>query len=49
MSAKPISAEAPIMRLCDEPFVDFLGFCEEPLNGETRTLWISVIRISGIP
>lgn len=36
MSAKPISAEAPIMRLCDEPFVDFLGFREETLNGETR-------------
>ena len=35
MSAKPISAEAPIMRLCYEPFVDFLGFREETLNGET--------------
>lgn len=36
MSAKPIGVETPIMRVCDEPFVDFLGFREETLNGETR-------------
>lgn len=36
MSSKPVSAETPMMRLCDEPFVDFLGFREETLTGETQ-------------
>jgi acyl-coenzyme A thioesterase PaaI-like protein len=31
-----MSAETPPLKLCDEPFVDFLGFREEMQHGEIQ-------------
>ncbi len=34
--AKKISVDTPSLKLCEEPFVDFLGFREEMQYGEIR-------------